>query len=92
MPELSSAAVYGVGETMVKGEADIALHQIPELMAVSRIEIVGPLPSDLHSIRAFSGRCPRDQQGGRGGQDAGRVPPVAGDRGRAQGEGLRDVT
>lgn len=54
MPELSSAAVYGVGETMVKGEADIALHQIPELMAVSRIEIVGPLPSDLHSIRAFS--------------------------------------
>ena len=85
MPELSSAAVYGVGETMVKGEADIALHQIPELMAVSRIEIVGPLPSDLHSIRAFSA-------GGRGGQDAGRVPPVAGDRGRAQGEGLRDVT
>ena len=54
MPELRSAAVYGVGETMVKGEADIALHQIPELMAVSRIEIVGPLPRDLHSITAFS--------------------------------------
>jgi molybdate transport system substrate-binding protein len=53
MPELSSAKVYGVGETVVKGD-DIALHQIPELMAVSRIEIVGPLPSDLHSIRAFS--------------------------------------
>ena len=54
MPELSPAAVYRVGETVVKGEADIALHQIPELMAVPSIEIVGPLPSDLHSITAFS--------------------------------------
>ncbi len=54
MPELSPAAVYRVGETVVKGEADIALHQIQELMAVPSIEIVGPLPSDLHSITAFS--------------------------------------
>ncbi len=46
--------MYRVGETVVKGEADIALHQIPELMAVPSIEIVGPLPSDLHSITAFS--------------------------------------
>lgn len=36
MPELSPAAVYRVGETVVKGEADIALHQIPELMAVPK--------------------------------------------------------
>jgi molybdate transport system substrate-binding protein len=53
MPELRSAAVYRVGETVVTGEADIALHRIPELMAVPSIEIVGPLPSDLHSITAF---------------------------------------
>jgi hypothetical protein len=54
MPELSSAGMYRVGETVVKGDADIALHQIPELMAVPSIEMVGPLPSDLHSITVFS--------------------------------------
>jgi molybdate transport system substrate-binding protein len=38
------------GEIVAKGEAEIAIHQIPELMAVSGVDVVGPLPGDLQSV------------------------------------------
>jgi len=37
-----------IGELVMTGEAEVAIQQIPELMAVSGIELVGPLPGDLH--------------------------------------------
>lgn len=33
-----------IGKVVVAGEADIALQQIPELMAVPGLEVVGPVP------------------------------------------------
>jgi molybdate transport system substrate-binding protein len=39
---------------LVKGEADIALQQLPELIAVQGVEIVGPLPGDLQSVTPFA--------------------------------------
>ena len=39
-----------IGELVVRGEAEIAIQQIPELMAVAGIELVGPLPQELQAI------------------------------------------
>lgn len=36
-----------IGELVASGEAEIAVQQIPELMAVPGIELVGPLPREL---------------------------------------------
>lgn len=35
------------------GEADFAVQQVPELLQVAGIEIVGPLPGDLHIVTHF---------------------------------------
>ena len=42
------------GEAVAKGEADIAVQQIPELISVAGTEFVGPLPPELQKITAFS--------------------------------------
>jgi molybdate transport system substrate-binding protein len=42
------------GAIVAQGEAEIAVQQIPELMPVEGIEIVGPLPGDLQSFTRFS--------------------------------------
>ena len=34
----------------MSGEAEIAVQQIPELMAVPGIEVVGPFPAELQKI------------------------------------------
>lgn len=39
-----------IGELVAEGKADLAVQQIPELMAVPGIELVGPLPQELQSI------------------------------------------
>jgi molybdate transport system substrate-binding protein len=36
-----------IGELVARGEAQIAVQQIPELMAVRGIDLVGPLPPEL---------------------------------------------
>lgn len=38
-----------IGELVAKGEAEFAVQLIPELMAVSGIEVVGPLPAELQA-------------------------------------------
>lgn len=35
------------GDAVAKGKADIALHQLQELMAVPGIDIAGPFPGEL---------------------------------------------
>ncbi len=42
-----------IGLFLVRGEADIGVQQLPELMAVPDIDIVGPLPSEIQSITSF---------------------------------------
>jgi molybdate transport system substrate-binding protein len=43
-----------VGEVVVKGEAEIGVQQISELLPVPGIEIVGPLPAELQKVTVFS--------------------------------------
>jgi len=42
------------GEVLARGEADIAIQQIPELVGIPGIDIIGPLPGDLQEMTAFS--------------------------------------
>jgi molybdate transport system substrate-binding protein len=39
-----------IAEFVVSGEADLAVQQIPEIMAVAGVEYVGPLPAEINSI------------------------------------------
>jgi len=43
-----------VGEVVAKGDAEIGVQQISELLPVPGIEIVGPLPAELQKLTVFS--------------------------------------
>src|SRR5262249_5060448 len=43
-----------VGEVVAKGDAEIGIQQISELLPVAGVEIVGPLPDALQKITIFS--------------------------------------
>jgi len=43
-----------VGKLAARGEAELAVQQISELMQASGIDIVGPLPEELQNITIFS--------------------------------------
>jgi molybdate transport system substrate-binding protein len=42
-----------VGELVAKGEAEMAVQQVPELLAVPGIQYVGPLPPELQNFTLF---------------------------------------
>jgi molybdate transport system substrate-binding protein len=55
--EIRRKAVIGdayMGEIVVRGEAELAVQQISELMPVAGIDIVGPLPGELQKISLFA--------------------------------------
>jgi molybdate transport system substrate-binding protein len=39
---------------VIKGESDIAIQQIPELMAIPEVEFVGPFPPALQTVTGFA--------------------------------------
>jgi molybdate transport system substrate-binding protein len=43
-----------VGEVVAKGEAEIGVQQISELLPIAGIDVVGPLPPTLQKITTFS--------------------------------------
>ena len=43
-----------VGELVARGEAEMAVQQIPELMTVAGTELVGPLPPEIQYVTVFS--------------------------------------
>jgi molybdate transport system substrate-binding protein len=43
-----------IGEVVARGDAELGIQQISELMPVAGIDIVGPLPGDLQKISVFS--------------------------------------
>jgi molybdate transport system substrate-binding protein len=51
-----STSIAGpVGPVVARGEAEVALAQISELLPVRRIDYVGPLPSEIQLVTVFSG-------------------------------------
>jgi molybdate transport system substrate-binding protein len=49
-----TAGGAAVGDLVANGEAEIGVQQIPELIPVAGIEIVGPLPGDLQNTLVFA--------------------------------------
>jgi molybdate transport system substrate-binding protein len=47
-------------ELVARGEADLAVQQISELLVISGVELVGPLPDAVQSASMFSGAVFRD--------------------------------
>ena len=41
-------------EFVIKGESDLAIQQIPELMVVPGVEIVGAFPAELNNVTGFT--------------------------------------
>jgi molybdate transport system substrate-binding protein len=68
-------AIYGVGGPaglvgliVARGEAELGIQQMAELMAVAGVDIVGPLPDALQSVTQFTAFVPTaalNPQGGR---------------------------
>jgi molybdate transport system substrate-binding protein len=57
-----------VGEVVARGEAEMAVQQISELMPVKGIDIVGPLPDEVQKISVFAAgifRAARNPDGAR---------------------------
>jgi molybdate transport system substrate-binding protein len=47
-------AAYSAGDAVAQGKAEVALHQLQELMAVPGIQVVGPFPPGLQGEFVFS--------------------------------------
>jgi molybdate transport system substrate-binding protein len=67
--EIEAKAKYGAGGhkglaalTVARGEAEIGIQQMAELLAVPEIDVVGPLPTALQAITQFTAAVPSGAQ------------------------------
>jgi molybdate transport system substrate-binding protein len=44
-----------VGELIVKGEAELGIHQISEILAVKGVTLIGPLPAEIQNYTVYAG-------------------------------------
>jgi molybdate transport system substrate-binding protein len=49
-----AGGVVVVGEAVARGEAEMAIQQMPELVGVAGLDVVGELPADLQQLTVFS--------------------------------------
>ncbi len=54
-PKLKLKAGGYVAELVANGEAEIAIHQISEILPVKGVELVGGLPMEIQSVTVYSG-------------------------------------
>ncbi len=71
---MQAKSLYGAGGpaalaglAVLRGEAEIGIQQMSELMAVSGIDVVGPLPADLQGLTLFTGAIPTSARQAEGG-------------------------
>lgn len=57
-----------VAERLVSGEADLALHQVSEILPVAGAELVGTLPEEIQSYTVYSGGLAVDSRMGEAAQ------------------------
>ena len=77
-----------VGELVAAGKAELAVQQIPELMAVPGVELVGPLPAGGAGHHRVRGRNLRGFKASRRGARVAGFPVDARLCERAQGQGV----
>ena len=53
-----------VGEALARGEGDLGFQQVSELLHVSGITYLGPLPADVQKVTIFSGGIPKTAKDG----------------------------
>jgi molybdate transport system substrate-binding protein len=44
-----------VAQRLLTGEADIAIHQISEILAVPGVTLVGPIPAEIQNVTVYAG-------------------------------------
>ena len=50
-----------VGNSVKRGEVAIGFQQIPEILSVPEIDLIGPLPADIQYITTFSFAVPSNK-------------------------------
>jgi len=57
-----------VAEKLLTGEADLAIHQISEILAVSGADLIGPLPPAIQNYTHYAGAQGRSARNAEAGQ------------------------